>query len=123
MHRRPPRATRTDTLFPYTTRFRSASFCCLVTGRAYTKQGFRAQQSNSCLDRLNHGFCCNAEFLEEFLGRGGGADAAHADEGAAGLDPAVPAEEIGRAHVGNPVTNAHLVCSLLLEKKKHTHKP
>src|SRR3546814_14842278 len=49
-------------------------------------------QSNSCLDRLNHGFCCNAEFLEEFLGRGGGAEAAHADEGAAGLDPAVPAE-------------------------------
>src|SRR3546814_20683200 len=49
-------------------------------------------QSNSCLDRLNHGFCCNAEFLEEFLGRGGGAEAAHADEGAARLDPAVPAE-------------------------------
>src|SRR3546814_8562170 len=27
--------------------------------------------------------------------------------------------EIGRAHVCTPVTNAHLVCSLLLEKKKH----
>src|SRR3546814_9775317 len=27
------------------------------------------------------------------------------------------AEEIGRAHVGTPVTNAHLVCRLLLEKK------
>src|SRR3546814_4439849 len=27
-------------------------------------------------------------------------------------------EEIGRAHVGPPVTNAHLVCRLLLEKKK-----
>src|SRR3546814_3213914 len=26
--------------------------------------------------------------------------------------------EIGRAHVGTPVTNAHLVCRLLLEKKK-----
>src|SRR3546814_6637604 len=26
--------------------------------------------------------------------------------------------EIGRAHVWTPVTNAHLVCSLLLEKKK-----
>src|SRR3546814_1488656 len=25
--------------------------------------------------------------------------------------------EIGRAHVGTPVTNAHLVCRLLLEKK------
>src|SRR3546814_10776841 len=27
-------------------------------------------------------------------------------------------QEIGRAHVRTPVTNAHLVCSLLLEKKK-----
>src|SRR3546814_4651429 len=30
--------------------------------------------------------------------------------------------EIGRAHVCTPVTNAHLVCRLLLAKKK-THKP
>src|SRR3546814_10529606 len=29
--------------------------------------------------------------------------------------------EIGRAHVLTPVTNAHLVCRLLLEKK-NTHK-
>src|SRR3546814_9083468 len=29
--------------------------------------------------------------------------------------------EIGRAHVGTPVTNAHLVCRLLLVNKK-THK-
>src|SRR3546814_7718160 len=29
-------------------------------------------------------------------------------------------EEIGRAHVLTPVTNAHLVCLLLLEKKKYT---
>src|SRR3546814_8671722 len=27
--------------------------------------------------------------------------------------------KIGRAHVCTPVTNAHLVCSLLLEKNKH----
>src|SRR3546814_9068030 len=27
--------------------------------------------------------------------------------------------EIGRAHVGTPVTNAHIVCRLLLEKKKN----
>src|SRR3546814_3149744 len=27
--------------------------------------------------------------------------------------------EIGRAHVYNPVTNAHLVCRILLEKKNH----
>src|SRR3546814_5695488 len=30
--------------------------------------------------------------------------------------------QIGRAHVGTPVTNAHLVCRLLLEKKKTNKK-
>src|SRR3546814_3459898 len=30
--------------------------------------------------------------------------------------------QIGRAHVRTPVTNAHLVCRLLLEKKKRKHK-
>src|SRR3546814_9647423 len=30
--------------------------------------------------------------------------------------------EIGRAHVCTPVTNAQLVCSLLLEKKKQTQR-
>src|SRR3546814_10198223 len=29
--------------------------------------------------------------------------------------------QIGRAHVCTPVTNAHLVCRLLLEKKKEAH--
>src|SRR3546814_4783298 len=32
------------------------------------------------------------------------------------------AVEIGRAHVRTPVTNAHLVCRLLLEKKKKETK-
>src|SRR3546814_9678728 len=32
----------------------------------------------------------------------------------------VKADQIGRAHVCTPVTNAHLVCRLLLEKKKQT---
>src|SRR3546814_6864573 len=32
------------------------------------------------------------------------------------------AKQIGRAHVCTPVTNAHLVCRLLLEKKKNTRK-
>src|SRR3546814_5266816 len=30
-------------------------------------------------------------------------------------------DEIGRAHVCTPVTNAHLVCRLLLDKKKKKH--
>src|SRR3546814_16145486 len=31
---RPPRSTRTDTLFPYTTRFRSIDWLALLAGRA-----------------------------------------------------------------------------------------
>src|SRR3546814_8606447 len=30
-------------------------------------------------------------------------------------------DEIGRAHVCTPVTNAHIVCRLLLDKKKKIH--
>src|SRR3546814_1740661 len=33
MIRRPPRSTRTDTLFPYTTLFRSAELTMLILGR------------------------------------------------------------------------------------------
>src|SRR3546814_10566249 len=32
-------------------------------------------------------------------------------------------KKIGRAHVCTPVTNEHLVCRLLLEKKKRTTTP
>src|SRR3546814_1134075 len=43
-----------------------------------------------------------------------------------GVDLALRIEreaEIGRAHVWTPVTNAHLVCRLMLEKKKQsTHR-
>src|SRR3546814_7900463 len=40
MRRRPPRSTRTDTLFPYTTLFRSK------LAMAVTQQGFTAQSAN-----------------------------------------------------------------------------
>src|SRR3546814_9412382 len=36
------------------------------------------------------------------------------------LEAAESIEQIGRAHVCTPVTNAHLVCRLLLDKKKYT---
>src|SRR3546814_10565157 len=35
----------------------------------------------------------------------------------------VAASKIGRAHVCTPVTNAHFVCRLLLEKKNHQARP
>src|SRR3546814_3963848 len=38
------------------------------------------------------------------------------------FDRAMPrGVQIGRAHVRTPVTNAHLVCRLLLQKKKKRH--
>src|SRR3546814_11221289 len=42
MIRRPPRSTRTDTLFPYPTLFRSREPCHLVGGQAQL-QGHRAE--------------------------------------------------------------------------------
>src|SRR3546814_5396887 len=90
MIRRPPRSTRTDTLFPYTTLFRSPSEDRLRRGSMNTALGI----INLCSwipdqirdDEKNQAFRCRLQ--------------------------------IGRAHVRTPVTNAHLVCRLLLEKKK-----
>src|SRR3546814_6990168 len=91
MIRRPPRSTRTDTLFPYTTLFRSLARA--VRGRI---EGDPPDQY------ADHGLGVDSDAL-----------GAHRD---------VEATEIGRAHVCTPVTNAHLVCRLLLAKKhKSTH--
>src|SRR3546814_1359275 len=38
------------------------------------------------------------------------------------LIPAHGARQIGRAHVSTPVTNAHLVCRLLLDKQKKSQQ-
>src|SRR3546814_1167220 len=45
MIRRPPRSTRTDTLFPYTTLFRSHH--CLQSGKADGHVGFADDQSSA----------------------------------------------------------------------------
>src|SRR3546814_9024997 len=71
MIQRPPGSTRTDTLFPCTTLFRS-----------------RGQHPREDLD-------------ERGLARAVAAD-----------------QEIGRAHVRTPVTNAQNVCRILIEKTK-----
>src|SRR3546814_10457764 len=83
MIRRPPTSTRTDTLFPYTTLFRSHTS---VNPTGIVPVG-----------------------PAEPLGPG---------HSLTGIQP-----QIGRAHVCTPVTNAHIVCRLLLEniKTKHQH--
>src|SRR3546814_6850879 len=96
MRRRPPRSTRTDTLFPYTTLFRSSALAWFpgslaletvetVVRRVHPKPGPRCALS--------------AQFSVIKV-----------------------VSQIGRAHVWTPVTNAHLVCRLLLEKQKNNNK-
>src|SRR3546814_5739253 len=82
MIRRPPRSTRTDTLFPYTTLFRSLA---LGVQEPLEDQPVPEGVQVGDTERVR-------------------------DDGAR--------RQIGRAHVWTPVTNAHLVCRLLLEKKK-----
>src|SRR3546814_7903603 len=100
MIRRPPRSTRTDTLFPYTTRFRSrrnsSSFLSvgqLLSGSTAAYSGLTMRGANACTAPS-----CPWRTMA----------------------PAVRSEE----HTSAPVTNAHLVCRLLLEKKnkkQHTN--
>src|SRR3546814_6334340 len=87
MLRRPPRSTRTDTLFPYTTLFRS--LLAVLPARRRPEGGHH--RTDLCRGRALH------------------RAADRRDDGA----------EIGRAHVCTTVTNAHLVCRLLLEKTKN----
>src|SRR3546814_8498629 len=61
MSRRPPRSTRTDTLFPYTTRFRSAAIA-----------GLRDEVAKARLESLLSGEAdANDDFLEVHAGAGG----------------------------------------------------
>src|SRR3546814_3215551 len=96
MIRRPPRSTRTDTLFPYTTLFRSDRAPAEIVGairlvdrddrarpRSPRLDPDRARRSRACRSRRN------------------------GDRKSTRL---------------TPVTNAHLVCRLLLEKKNKRRK-
>src|SRR3546814_4208150 len=85
---RPPRSTRTDTLFPYTPLFRSAGL---------VRHGLVPARVLRLPPRLRR---FRAPGVRDAVG--------------------AAARQIGRAHVRTPVTNAHLVCRLLLEKKKQS---
>src|SRR3546814_8328172 len=104
MRRRPPRSTRTDTRFPYTTLFRSPK-------RAHRHQFLQVTRRGRARGVSNGDVVCRAEPALEAIE----ALAQHADD-----HLFLARIEIGRAHVWTPVTNAHLVCRLLLEKKTNT---
>src|SRR3546814_4096194 len=98
MIRRAPRSTRTDTLFPYTTLFRSADKCA----RGFVQRGQfgfgHRRNGQPDTDTFGLGTCpLNVGRIEIV-------------EDQKGVDR--------KSTRRTPVTNAHLVCRLLLEKKK-----
>src|SRR3546814_10474256 len=96
MIRRPPRSTRTDTFFPYTTLFRSRRPARrLVQQSPVFRRHCHPASDPGAWDDLQTN--CRKDRWRR--------------------------PEIGRAHVRTPVTNAHLVCRLLLEKKNNNHTP
>src|SRR3546814_5629764 len=114
MRRRPPKSTRTDTLFPYATLFRAA---CAVEHGIAEIDTIEFYEGKVGIPQV-----CARERLaltDEFLKECDSAPRAAAVKN--GCDPAIdgsPLDQIGRAHVRTPVPNAPLVYRLLLEKKK-----
>src|SRR3546814_6417784 len=121
MIRRPPRYTRTDTLFPYTTLCRSAAVLAIaVKLRACLRSTDRSESSQpeplaGRRRRPRH------RRAPARLGRPGADRAAAGDprrQRPAAAGCRVRRREIGRAHVRTPVTNAHIVTWSPLDNKK-----
>src|SRR3546814_2119426 len=103
MIRRPPRSTRTDTLFPYTTLFRSTVF-----SSAAELGGIQVEDQPKDMDRPS------------FIRMDPPGHTRQRKVVAPIVAPRYLVEmERSEEHTSEtPVTNAHLVCRLLLEKKK-----
>src|SRR3546814_10718812 len=103
MIRRPPRSTRTDTLFPYTTLFRSwnQSLRLVLTNaggdKAMSLDVFRLMQATDALRNRNEVAAYSALAAEAALP--GEAVAAIAAAKRAGIVTAGDSQQIGRAHV------------------------
>src|SRR3546814_4109078 len=106
MRRRPPRSTRTDTRLPYTTLFRSEGLEYFETdiAKAALEEGSHETVDERPMQAVRPEHILPATQTQCC----GGALSDHACQ-------------IGRAHVCTPVTNAHLVCRLLLDKHKNSH--
>src|SRR3546814_7385952 len=142
MIRRPPRSTRTDTLFPYTTLFRSALLVTLRSsnknsksrvdkaGRELVLAGDDQTSAEAALDVLNewrsfHTFPLNTITV------GLRQKSRRTSQNALVVKRLKRARSIlaklireqsmrntGREHARTPVPNEHLVCHLRLTKKK-----
>src|SRR3546814_2205339 len=114
---RPPRSTRTDTLFPDTTLFRSPPETPPTPRLPHIEQQRirPAPDSTNIINRAVTG----AEARPGLLPFG----TIFEDASRSTIpDDGQHQQKIGRAHVRTPVTNAHLVCRLLLEKKHKQHQ-
>src|SRR3546814_5610640 len=114
MLRRPPCSTRTDTLVPYTTLLRASG-----QGQgAGTQQPRLVRQSVGGRGAGIHAVAGpDLHVFGPFIDRrrlflGAGADGVVADV----ADLVSDSEQIGRAHVCTPVTNAHTACRRPLAK-------
>src|SRR3546814_6096312 len=95
MIRLPPQSTRTDTLFTYSTLFRSGQVIpAFAAGVVYGFPQFLDKDRIGATQEICIFFFTSPKMRTPRPG------------------------QIGRAHVCTPVTNAHIVCGLLLEKKK-----
>src|SRR3546814_2817705 len=111
MIRRPPRSTRTDTRFPYTTLFRSGDI--ERTGLGSQLAAERNQRGERRVD------VANRQDLRVRKQQIRSHASSRPEVEPSGRRRAARAgSQIGRAHVWTPVTTAHLVCRLLLGKKK-----
>src|SRR3546814_18147421 len=94
MIRRPPRSTRTDTLFPYTTLFRSLF---AGPGRRRRDAAFRIHRRNQCRHGGIGGGAANQPWLSEILSRHGQYAARHRELDVVHERPSRKAAQIGRA--------------------------
>src|SRR3546814_2433166 len=111
MRRRPPRSTRTDTLFPYTTLFRSGLWpdgAVVQAVATVPPQHMYGMEMSVLLPLLGN---VAVHVARPFFPQ------AVADALAEAKAPRLLVTDRQSTRL-NPVTNAHLVCRLPLEKKK-----
>src|SRR3546814_3016477 len=137
MIRRPPRSTRTDTLFPYPTLFRSAVFVGARIARQRVEQADvrtfrRFDRANAAVMRRMHVADFEARALTRQTARSEGRNATlvrhfrqrivlvHELRELRRTEELLDScrYQIGRTHYCTPVTNAHTVCHLILAQKK-----
>src|SRR3546814_1151916 len=118
MIRRPPRSTHTDTLFPYTTLFRSPELED-DRRRVEAKAMFELGRNEDAVALLAGDVSREADLLRAdiYWRAEDWSETAKVLQRLAGAPPPAGAtygQEIGRAHVRTPATNANIVCRLLL---------